>query len=260
MILLLGKFVTNITEDRNCALYLNGSLDYESQETYNFEIEIMSLQGFINKEFSIAQITMNVVDINDNKPYFIYTEHLDKYYAAVSDQSAVSTTVTEVKADDKDSGKYGKIKYYLSGNESEAYFTIDNFTGIIKTKKSFRDINETLIPFRLTAVARDNPNSTKDFFETKSTVVVNIISALNQIILVIGDANPEKIQNKQNDIIKILQDQTGLIVGVEKLSPRKYINENETLETDPTGTDIWLYVVDPSTDKILERNSSQVQK
>lgn len=32
----------------------------------------MSLQGFINKEFAVTQVTVNVQDVNDNKPYFIY--------------------------------------------------------------------------------------------------------------------------------------------------------------------------------------------
>lgn len=70
--ILLGKFSLNITEDRNCALYLNASLDFETQEQYTFDVEIMSLQGFINKDFAITQITVNVQDVNDNKPYFIY--------------------------------------------------------------------------------------------------------------------------------------------------------------------------------------------
>lgn len=258
-VVFLGKFITNITEDRNCALYLNGSLDYETQEVYNFEIEIMSLQGFINKMFAIAQIAVNVIDINDNKPFFIYSEH-NKYYAAVSDQSPVSTTVAHVKADDKDSGKFGKIEYSLSGNRSGEYFTIDSSTGIIKTKKSFKDINETELPFRLTATARDNPNSTKDFFSTDTSVIVNVISHLHKIVLVIEDANPEKMQDKVNVIVRILQDQTGLIIGVEKLTPREYINENGTLETDPRGTDVWLYVVDRTTDTILERNSTVVMR
>lgn len=218
----------------------------------------MSLQGFINKMFAVAQITVNVIDVNDNKPFFIYLEHDDKYYAAVSDQSPVSTTVTQVKADDRDSGKFGKIQYSLSGDRSDEYFTIDSSTGIIKTKKSFKDINETELPFRLTATAKDNPNSTTDFFATDTNVIVNVISSLNKIILVIEDANPEKMQNKLGDIIRILQDQTGLIVGIEKLTAREYINENGTLETDPSGTDIWLYVVDRNTDTILQRNSTVV--
>lgn len=220
----------------------------------------MSLQGFINKDFAVTQITVNVIDVNDNEPFFIYPDHANKYYAAISDQTPVSTTVTQVKADDKDSGKYGKINYSLKGNQSDDYFTIDPSTGIIKTKKSFKEIDEMDLPFRLTAIARDNPNSTSNFFSTESMVIVNVITPLNKMILVIEDGNPEKVQTKTNDIIRIMQDQTNLIVGVEKLTQREFINENGTLETDPTGTDIWLYVVDPKTDTILTRNNSLVKR
>lgn len=220
----------------------------------------MSLQGFINKEFAIAQISINVIDINDNRPSFIYPGEINKYYAAISDSSPVSTTVAQVKADDKDSGKYGKVEYSIAGNSTAEYFTIDPFTGIIKTKKSVQDINEIDLPIRLTASARDNPNSSVNFFSTESTVIVNVISAFNEIILVIEDANSEKIQNKLGDIVRILQEQTGLIVGIEKLANRKYLNENGTLESDSAGTDIWLYVVDPTTDAILHRNSTLVRR
>lgn len=220
----------------------------------------MSLQGFINKEFAIAQISINVIDVNDNEPFFIFPGNTNKYYAAIPDSSPVATTVTQIKADDKDSGKYGKISYSLSGNGSAEYVIMDSSTGLIKTKKSFQDIPETELPFKFTVTAKDNPNSTVDSFSSQTTIVLNVISALNKIILVIEDANPEKTQTKINDIIRILQEQTRLIVGVEKLTPREYINENGTLETDPSGTDIWMYVVDPNTDTILQRNSSVVRR
>lgn len=220
----------------------------------------MSLQGFINKDFAVTQITVNVIDINDNEPFFMYPDQTNKYYAAISDQTPVSTTVTQVKADDKDSGKYGRIKYSLSENKSEEYFKIDSSTGIIKTNKLFKYVNEMDLPLRLTAIARDNPNSTTDFFSTESSIIVNLITPMNKMILVIEDGNPEKMQTKINDIIRIVQDQTSFIVGVEKLTPREFINENGTLETDPTGTDIWLYVIDPKTDTILTRNNSLVRR
>lgn len=220
----------------------------------------MSLQGFINREFAIAQIAINVIDVNDNEPFFIYSSGVNKYYAAISDSSPISTTVVQVKADDKDSGKYGKIKYSLSGNKSNEYLTIDSSTGIIKTIKCFQNVHEIELPFRVTVIARDNPTSTVNYFSTETSVAINVISPPNKIILVIGDANPEKLQNKLGDIITILEDQTGLIVGVEKLTHRDYINENGTLESDPTGTDIWFYVIDPSTDAILQRNSTLVKK
>lgn len=253
-----GKFYVNVTKERNCALYLNTSLDYETEETYKIEVQIMSLQGFINKEFSKTQITINVVDINDNKPYFVNDR--EKYYAAVTDQSPVSTTVTHVKAEDKDSGKYGKISYSLVGNNSGEYFTIDSSSGIIKTKKSLQDVDYSILPFKLTVKARDNANASTDFFEIESSLIVNLISSSNRLILVIGDAQPDIVQTKLDTITKTIEEQSNLIVGVEKLTSREFIGGNGTLETDPTGTDVWFYVIDPENDSILPRNSSLVKR
>ncbi|CAH1113662.1 unnamed protein product [Psylliodes chrysocephalus] len=256
-----GKFFINVTEDRNCALYLNSTLDYETEESYQFEVEIMSLKGFINKEFAVAQITVNVLDVNDNEPFFIYLSgDYQKYYAAISDSSPISSTVLQVKADDKDSGKYGKIQYSIAGNLSEEFFKIDSSTGIVKTKRSFEDVDITILPIRFEALARDNPNSTTDFFEIRTQVVVNLISQINRLILVIGDAKPDMVQTKLDEITRILQEQSGLIVGIEKLTSREFVGGNNTLETDPAATDVWFYVIDPETDEILSRNSSLVKR
>ncbi|XP_056636781.1 cadherin-99C [Diorhabda sublineata] len=256
-----NKFYTNTTEDRNCAIYLNDTLDYETQESYDFEVEIMSLKGFINKEYAITEITVNVVDVNDNKPFFVFpTSGVEKYYAAFSYSSPISTTVTQVKADDKDSGKYGKISYSLAGNYSDEFFVIDSSTGIIKTKKSFENIDESILPIRIEVVARDNPNSSTDFFEIRAPLIINLRSPSNRLVLVIGDAKPDVVQTKIDDIIEILQENSGLIVGIEKLTSREYIGSNNTLEIDSAASDVWFYVIDPETDTILPTNSSIVTK
>lgn len=257
-----GNFLINVTEDRNCAIYLNTTLDFEAQETYTFEVELMSLQGFINKEFAVTHITVNVVDVNDNKPKFLFPGSLEfkKYYAAIPDNAALSTTVIQVKAEDHDSGKYGKIQYSLRSNNSVDYFSIDPTNGIIRTKKSLQDVNELELPFRLSCIARDNPNSTTDFFEIESEITVNLIMALNRMILVIGDAIPDKVQTKLDEISRIMQEQTGLIIGVEKLTAREYIGGNGTLEVDTGATDVWFYAIDPESDVILSRNSSLIKR
>lgn len=252
----------NVTQDRNCALYLNASLDYEVQETYEMQVELMSLQGFINKEFSVTQITVNVGDVNDNAPYFIYPNYAkaNKFYAAIPKNAPLSTTVIQIKADDKDSGKYGKIKYTLQSNGSDYYFTIDPESGIVKTQKTFQDIADADATFELTVIARDNPNSTSDFKEIKAPLIVNLISDVNRMILVIGDAKPDVVATKLDTLINVIQDQTGLVVGVEKLTTREHVGGNGTLEVDPSATDVWFYVVDPESDTILPTNHSLVQR
>ncbi|XP_044262144.1 cadherin-99C [Tribolium madens] len=250
------KFLVNVTEDRNCALYLNGTIDFEFEEGYQLEVQIMSLQGFINKEFSVTEVTINIVDVNDNVPFFIFPSGTKKYHAAITANSPLLSTVTQIKADDKDSGKFGKLQFSLDKTE---YFSIDSGTGIIKTKKTFDDIDDSQLPFKLTVKTRDNPNAT-DHNEIQAPVVINLITKDNRLVLVIGDAKPDIVQKKLTLITDIIQDQTGLIVGVEKLTTREFIGTNGTLESDPSGTDIWFYVIDPETDMILPRNSTLVKR
>lgn len=261
-----GKFAVNVTKNRNCALYLNGTVDYETEETYVIEVQIMSLQGFINKEFSITQVTINIIDVNDNKPYFIYPSSLitqEKYYATIPRNAPLASAVLQIKADDKDSGKFGKLQYTLMNNSSD-YFAIDTKSGLIRTKRTFDDEidgdTQLLPPFRLVVKMRDNPNATTDFNEITTTVIVNLISTENRVILVVGDAKPDVVQKKLDTITNVIQEQSGLIVGIEKLTIREFIGGNGTIETDPTGTDVWFYLIDPTDDSILSRNSSLVKR
>ncbi|XP_066251478.1 cadherin-99C isoform X2 [Euwallacea similis] len=270
-----GKFSLNVTEDRNCAVYLNGTLDFESEEQYIFNVEIMSLQGFINKDFAVTQVTVNVQDVNDNKPYFVYPfdgeavakkegnedpKDRKKYYAAVSTDSPLNSAVTQIIAEDVDSGKYGRVSYNISGNFSEEFFSIDPSTGIIRTKRTFDYINPENLPFRLTAWARDNPNATRDYFEIDTPLIVNLVGPQHRLILVIGDAKPNLVQKKLGEISKVIKEQTGLIAGIEKLSAREFIGGNGTFEIDQEGTDVWFYVIDSETDEILPRNHSLVRR
>lgn len=78
--------------------------------------------------------------------------------------------------------------------------------------------------------------------------------------MAIGDAKPDDVASKVDVVAQIIQEQSGLIIGVEKLNVREFVGENGTLEVDPAGTDIWFYVVDPETDTILPVNHTLVQK
>lgn len=250
----------NVTEDRNCALYLNSTLDFETEETYNIEVQLMSLQGFINKEFSVTHITIHVGDVNDNKPFFIFPNYAvsKKFYAGITSNAPLGASVIQIKADDRDSGKLGKIKYTLLDSSDDNYFGIDPVSGIIKTQRLFRSADNQTYP--LTVKARDNPNATSDFHEIQAPVIVNLISDANRMILVVGDAKPDLVAGKLDTLIQVIQEQSGLIVGIEKLTAREYVGSNGTVETDPDATDVWFYVVDPESDAILPSNHSLVRR
>lgn len=91
-------------------------------------------------------------------------------------------------------------------------------------------------------------------------MIVNLVCATNRMILVVGDAKPDVVAPKLESMINIIQEQTKLFVGVEKLSSREFINANGTLEVDSSGTDVWFFAIDPDTDEILPTNHSTVQR
>lgn len=160
-------------------MYLNESLDYEVKENYDIELQLESLQGFVNPMHSTTMISIHVVDVNDNKPRFILHDMDNeitkgKFYAALPFSSPLSTTVTQIKADDEDSGKFGKLQYKLKGEgKGLEYFGMDPTNGLIKSKKTFEDISENDLPFRMIIEARDNPNSATDSNVIEAPLVVS---------------------------------------------------------------------------------------
>jgi protocadherin-15 len=80
------------------------------------------------------------------------------------------------------------------------------------------------------------------------------------LILVIDDAKPKTIQHDTNRLIDIMEDDTNLVIGIEKVAVKQYLGDNGTIEQDNSGTDVWFYAIDPETGKILDRNSTRIQR
>jgi protocadherin-15 len=80
------------------------------------------------------------------------------------------------------------------------------------------------------------------------------------LILVIDDAKPKAIQHETSRLVDIMEENTNLVVGVEKVAVKQYLGDNGTIEQDTSGTDVWFYTIDPKTEKILDRNSTIVQR
>lgn len=85
-----------------------------------------------------------------------------------------------------------------------------------------------------------------------------MISDQNRLILVIDDANPKSIQLGTSKLVDIMEDDTNLVIGIEKVAVKQYLGDNGTIEQGHSGTDVWFYAIDPETEKILDRNSTKV--
>lgn len=68
------------------------------------------------------------------------------------------------------------------------------------------------------------------------------------------------MRRRARELLTAIEDKSGLVAGLEKLTARHYLGENGTLEIDVKGTDVWLYLVDPNTGEILTRDSNPVKK
>lgn len=256
-----GLFYTSITEDRNCELRLKtANLDHEKKSEYQLQMKLDTLSGLVNPSKSTATVKVNVVDVNDNKPHFIFpnAKFNGKYFGAIPVDSQIGTVVLQVKAEDADSGKYGQLSYSIAPNSS--FFKIDQTSGIITTTNTFSSVDHNQLPFRFNIQVTDNPNSSSDSFTAEAPVVINLISDQNRLILVIDDAKPETIQHETNKLVDIMEGITNLVVGIEKVTVKQYLGDNGTLEQDNSGTDVWFYVIDPETEKILDRNSTRIQR
>lgn len=88
-----------------------------------------------------------------------------------------------------------------------------------------------------------------------------MIEDQHRLVMAIDGARPDIVKSSENKLIDVLEKHLQLIVGGERVSAKQYRRrDNLTLETDPSSTDFWFYVVDPVTETILERNNTRVSR
>ncbi|XP_068601351.1 protocadherin Fat 3a [Brachionichthys hirsutus] len=123
-------------------------LDREVQPTYQITVRASDL-GSPLPLFSLVNITITVLDINDNPPVF---EHRDQL-ASVPEDVGVGTEALRVYASSKDIGTNAEITYSIrSGNEHKK-FHVHPKTGAIVVAQSLD--YETCRDYFLTVEARD---------------------------------------------------------------------------------------------------------
>ncbi|MEQ2226992.1 bahd acyltransferase, partial [Ilyodon furcidens] len=102
---------------------LEHTLDREVQSTHHITV-CASDHGSPLPLFSLVNITVTVLDINDNPPVFERRDQL----ASVSESAGVGTEVLRVSASSKDIGTNAEISYSIrSGNEHKKFY-IDPLT------------------------------------------------------------------------------------------------------------------------------------
>ncbi|KAM8910624.1 protocadherin alpha-3-like isoform 30-T30 [Spinachia spinachia] len=137
-------------EDKIPFLVLKRPLDREQKSEHH--LVLMALDGGSPSRSGSLNLTITVLDANDNRPVF----SKDIYTVSLDESSPIGTLVIQVNATDLDDGLNSEIEYTFGKTQKKKVhdtFELDSFTGEIRVKGKV-DFEETEI-YRLDLQASD---------------------------------------------------------------------------------------------------------
>ena len=183
-----------VISPQNGTLYLNRTLDFEATQVHRLTVRAndTNFAGDTSATPSIAVVTVNVRDINDQVPMFSVSE----YNATVGEGVPIGTIVLQVVASDDDSEEHSDLEYGLAGTTD---FDIGQQDGVIITRQG---IDRETIAFYSFFVTVRNPGTAA--FDTARVSVTVLDLDDNPPILIL---DPE---------IGILQEpETSILLGTD---------------------------------------------
>ncbi|KAG5844634.1 hypothetical protein ANANG_G00164570 [Anguilla anguilla] len=177
---------------------------------------------------SMARVTVQLQDINDNRPTF-YPLH---YAVSLSSQSAPGTSVARVTAFDPDAGENGRVTYRTAPGGGSSFFTLNKDTGVISLSRSLHGKANSVIPMVISA--QDGGGLTAP------------VNARVNISVVAGSVAPPVFEQAQyffavsEDVLR------GTVVGVVRANSRSG-SSKDVFYTISSGDPDGYFTVDPET-------------
>ncbi|XP_014774859.1 protocadherin-18 isoform X2 [Octopus bimaculoides] len=109
------------------------SLDREKQEIYNMKV-IVKDNG-VPSLSSTANIIIEVMDKNDNAPYFTFPS-FDPFNIDVHYHPQSKSDITTLRASDRDSHVNSFLRYEILGGNNKQLFTVNPYTGILSFSRT----------------------------------------------------------------------------------------------------------------------------
>ncbi|TKS80775.1 Protocadherin Fat 4 [Collichthys lucidus] len=233
-------------------LILNRELDFETEVIYQLQIKAMD-GGRVSKT-GMLNVTVVVIDVNDNPPVFSSSE----YTISVAENLEIGTNVLDVKTTDADSGANAQISYSLIAGHVDK-FAIDSRNGSITTSEVFDYEREQL--FDITIKASNNgdineftPTFRKKEFNFSVFKNVPVGTKIGEVTAIDDDRGSEEIyttgslrkQGNSRVVLKVMAKNSGVITGVgvdEALVHLSVIETNDAPEFTST-----LYLVNVTED------------
>uniref|UniRef100_A0A8C9UXP7 FAT atypical cadherin 2 n=1 Tax=Scleropages formosus TaxID=113540 RepID=A0A8C9UXP7_SCLFO len=174
-----------------------------------------------------ADILLMVQDMNDNAPRFSSSH----YAVTVFDNTTVRTPIAVIYAKDPDAGINGEVVYSLLGSDS-SYFSLDEYSGILRLEKSLADEPQTTFELKVQATDRGLPRR----MHSVATVAVTVVD--------LSDYQPVFLSSEYSAQIP-----ESTAIGTEVLSVSAFSKDNNMpiLYDVIAGNEHGMFQIDPET-------------
>ncbi len=129
------------------AVFLNGILDYETESSQSIQV-VASTPSSVQLQFPY---TLNVLDINENTLPPVFQESDNPLVVLVTRDTAVSTQIAILTAEDLDTVGDVSITYHASGGTGYGYFTVNANTGAVTVAYSLLGVVENALTLEVIA-------------------------------------------------------------------------------------------------------------
>ncbi|RMX53126.1 hypothetical protein pdam_00015549 [Pocillopora damicornis] len=170
-------------------IFTTKALDYEASRSYILVVQAED-QGLPQSRRTAVDVSINVIDVNDNAPKFFNMQpdvkELENLLACVAynateltvfrvqDLTPANTEIGRVAAFDKDESVNSVIFYHIEGNGSK-FFSIENRTGIITTNQQLKRVEKEI--YSLTVIAENSLASPKLWSTLEVQVIIYGLSS-----------------------------------------------------------------------------------
>ncbi|XP_063703738.1 LOW QUALITY PROTEIN: cadherin-23 [Culicoides brevitarsis] len=149
-------------------IVVRNKIDHELHKWLNFTVR--ATDNGIPARSSMVEVFVQVIDENDNNPYFIG----DIGNFTVFENAPVGTRIAMLQAGDPDAGEYGKITFLMDRISSQGKFSIDADTGVLvvadtldrETRDSYMVVIEAWDNYQFGYLSGESRNAFKQIFIT----------------------------------------------------------------------------------------------
>ncbi|XP_048060461.1 cadherin-23 isoform X2 [Megalobrama amblycephala] len=221
-------------------------LDRETITYYNITITAKDL-GTPALSATVV-VGIQVLDINDNDPILLNLP----YNTSVSEGAPIHTSITQVRAQDSDSGRNALLTYSITAGNTDGAFYINETSGVVHVNRPLD--RERMAEYSLTITVKDNPDNPRIARRDAELLVVTVLD--------VNDNRPIFTQTSYRGEISenSLTGTTVLILNGPVLAEDRDIGMNAVVRYRLLGARVDLFSIDSLTGVVSVRGGAVLDR